>query len=111
LEDLLMTAPLRKIVHTCKDSRRTRRGIIQLSTLECSHQEWTNAGERKAGKGFCFDCFYNKPASAQGMITLECLAGFNPGITIELATALLASNSEHRQPTHKVQEAMPQVEF
>jgi hypothetical protein len=52
LEDLLMAAPLRKIVHTCKDSRRTRRGIIQLSTLECSHQEWTNAGERKAGKAY-----------------------------------------------------------
>jgi len=66
-----MTAPLRKIVHSTAPERRPgRRGLVALSTLECGHQDWTKASERRRGRCYCFDCMYGKPPHAQGLITL-----------------------------------------
>ena len=73
--------PMRKIVHSCDPSNfnRTRRGIQTLSTLECGHQEYTNATDRKVGKIYCFDCRYGRPPSVNGSITLAALAAAKGG--------------------------------
>ena len=71
-----MNAPLRKIVDSTAPRRRPdRRGLAALSTLECGHQDWTRASERRKGKVYCFDCMYGKPVPEQGKITLEVING------------------------------------
>lgn len=67
-----MTAPLRKILTSTDPRRRPgRRGLVALSTLECGHQDWTKASERRRGQTYCFDCFYGKPLSEMALIDLR----------------------------------------
>lgn len=68
-----MTAPLRKIIYSTKPTigSRTRRGIEVTSCMECGHLTRTNAGERRRGQTYCFDCFYGKPVSELGQIIFD----------------------------------------
>ena len=64
------TTPKRRIVYSAPSLRRTKRGILCSSTLECGHGDWTTATERKRGWSYCFDCFYGKPVSEMGKVIL-----------------------------------------
>ncbi|WP_298257102.1 hypothetical protein [Bradyrhizobium sp.] len=68
-----MTAPLKRIIYSTEPTMgsRTRQGIMVTSCLECGHVLSTNAGERRRGETYCFDCFYGKPVTELGQIILD----------------------------------------
>lgn len=63
--------PKRQIIRSYGNplNRRTRRGVVKTTTLECGHVVDTNTGERNRGWTYCHDCYYGKPVPSYTAIT------------------------------------------